>query len=406
MLGRDTRKAIARLAESVLSVKPLVEGLASPVRVVPGGRDATVSPAGRPAGEWRALRRLLDRVARRSGVAGLTLARDTAFDDLQMFERVISERLALAEWMRCATAVPVDRLGEVDQVLTRTLADSFEAFSPKEAITSVDGVPLHVYAAGQGAETVVLVPACGMPVALSESWVRFLARDRRVLTWESRGLFGAAGHDGDYGVDVGAQSADLFAVMDHYGVAGAHVVGLCGGAVIALAAAAGRPERIASLSLWHGAYGFTDGGAKTKHQEGLIELMTSAARSRAAARAVHAAFCQAMLTSTPADAAHLVLYPYASPELLYRYCRLNTGITGTDVEPYLARVRQPALVVTSRDDDIAHPAGSERVAAGLTNGQLRVEAHGDHISLFSAQDALLQVATDFMAQHGTARSTA
>ncbi|WP_044367621.1 alpha/beta fold hydrolase [Streptomyces natalensis] len=399
MLGRDTRRAIARLAESVLSVKPLVEGLAAPVRVVTAARDATVSPADLSAGEWRALRGLLDRVARRAGVAGLTLVRDTAFDDLQLFERVVSKRLALAEWMRSAPAVPVDRLGEVDQVLAPTLSDSFEEFSHKEAITSIDGVPLHVYAAGQGAETVVLVPACGMPAALSESWVRFLARDRRVLTWESRGLFGAADHDGDYGVDIGAQAADLFAVMDHYGVTSAHVVGLCGGAVIALAAAADQPGRISSLSLWHGAYEFTDGGAKTKHQEGLIELMTSAARSRAAARAVHAAFCQAMLTSTPADVAHLVLYPYASPELLYRYCRLNTGITSTDVGPYLARVKQPALVVTSRDDDIAHPAGSERVAAGLPNGELRVEAHGDHISLFSAEDALLRVAADFMAQH-------
>ena len=47
--------------------------------------------------------------------------------------------------------------------------------------------------------------------------------------------------------------------MDHGGVATAHVIGLCDGAVIALAAAAQRPERVASLSLWHGTYGFADG---------------------------------------------------------------------------------------------------------------------------------------------------
>jgi 3-oxoadipate enol-lactonase len=146
-------------------------------------------------------------------------------------------------------------------------------------------------------------------------------------------------------------------------------------------------------------YGFAEDYPKTSHQQGLIELMTSAARSRAAARAVHAAFCRAILTSTPADVAHLVLYPFANPELLYRYCRLNLGITDTDIEPYLPGVLSPTLVVTSRDDDIAHPEGSRRVAAGLPRAQLRVEPHGDHISLFAANESLLCVAEDFMVRH-------
>ncbi|MFI6934705.1 alpha/beta fold hydrolase [Streptomyces sp. NPDC050287] len=365
------------------------------------GSDTTVSPVDLSDEQWQALRGMLDRIARRAGVAGLTLSREEAFHDLQVFERVISQRLALAEWADCAALVSADRFGETEGVVEETVADSFDVFAHKETIASCDGVPLNVYSAGQSDETVVLVLACGMPALLAESWVRFLAHDRRVLTWESRGLFGAAGQTGDYAADIAAQVADLFTVMDHYGVTGAHLVGHCGGAVIALAAAADRPERIPSLSLWYGAYGFADGHLATRHQEGLVDLMTTAARNRAAAQVVHAAFCQAMLTSTLADVAHLVLYPYASPELLYRYCRLNTGITSTDVGQYLPRVKQPTLVVTSQDDDVAHPAGSERVAAELPNGHLRVEAHGNHISLFNGEETLLRVAADFMTQHGT-----
>ncbi|WP_062148169.1 alpha/beta fold hydrolase [Streptomyces curacoi] len=399
MLGPETRAAVARLATAVLSVKPLVEGIAAPVRVVPVARTAVASPVDRSPGQWRALRALLDRVARRAGVDGLLLSGGEGFDDLRVFERVVSERLALADVLDSVGVVPVDRLGEVDRVVTDALADTFEAYCRKETVTSPDGVPLNVYAAGEGEETVVLVPACGMPAALAENWVRFFTRDRRVLTWESRGLFGAAGHSAEHDTDIHAQAADLFAVMDHHDVRDAHVIGLCGGAAIALVAAAGQPSRMRSLSLWHGAYGFAEDYPKTSHQQGLIELMTAAARSRSAAQAVHAAFCQAILTSTPADVAHLVLYPYASPELLYRYCRLNLGITGAPVEPYLARVEPPTLVVTSRDDDIAHPVGSQRVADGLPHGQLRVEPHGDHISLFTADDSLLRVAEDFMARH-------
>ncbi|WP_327321592.1 alpha/beta hydrolase [Streptomyces sp. NBC_01210] len=396
MLGAETRTAVACLVGAVLSVKPLVEGMAAPVRVVPVARSAVASSGDLAPGQWRALRALLDRVARRAGVTGLVLSGEEGFHDLQVFERVVSERLALADVLDSVGVVPVDRLAEVDRVVADVLADTFEAYAPRETVTSSDGTPLNVYAAGEGEETVVLVPACGMPAALAENWVRFFARDRRVLTWESRGLFGIAGDGNEYPTDIRSQAADLFAVMDHDDAVDAHVIGLCGGAAIALVAAAEQPSRMRSLSLWHGAYGFAEDYPKTTHQQGLIELMTAAARSRTAAQAVHAAFCHAILTSTPADVAHLVLYPYASAELLYRYCRLNLEITGADVEPYLAKVGPPTLVVTSRDDDIAHPEGSKRVAGGLPHGQLRVEPHGDHISLFTADDSLLRVAEEFM----------
>jgi pimeloyl-ACP methyl ester carboxylesterase len=397
---RESRvsKAIARLMTSVLSVKPVAEGLAMPIRVVPVARDTAAAYAGWSARQWSELGRLLDRVARRAGVAGLTLSQNVALDDLQIFERVVSERLALADLADAVTAMPEDLATAVDRVAAETLAASFDVFFQKESTRSLDGVPLNVYSAGPSGVAVVLVPACGMPAALAESWMRFLARDCHVLAWESRGLFGAAGHHGDYAVDTTAQAADLFTVMDHYGVHDAHVVGLCGGAVIALAAAASEPGRISSLSLWHGAYEFASGSPRTKFQNDLIELMAIAAHSRAAARSVQATFCQVALTNTPAEVAHLVLYPYANPELFYRYCRLNGTLARTDVEQYLTKVKQPSLVVTSQDDETAHPQGSRQVAGVLQNARLRVEPHGDHSTLFHA-GALMRMAADFIASH-------
>ena len=102
--------------------------------------------------------------------------------------------------------------------------------------------------------------------------------------------------------------------------------------------------------------------------------MTIAAHSRTAAQSVQAAFWQVALTSTPAALAHLVLYPYTSAELFYRYCRLNGTLARTDVEQYLTSVKQPTLVVTSEDDETAHPQGSRQLAQGLPNACLRVEA--------------------------------
>jgi 3-oxoadipate enol-lactonase len=399
MLDSQAREAIARLAASMLSVKPLAEVLAPPIRVVPVAPDTVGPPANWPATHWRTLDELLERVARQAGVAGLTLSQDVALDDLQVFERVISNRLAIAALAESVT-VPEALLTEidVDKIAAEAVADSFDVFFQKEVIAALDGVPLSVYCAGQGSEAVVVVPACGMPAALAEDWMRFLARDRLVLAWESRGLFGVADYHDDYAVDLGAQAEDLFTVMDHFGISKAHVVGLCGGAVIALAAAASQPGRICSLSLWHGAYEFASGSPKTRFQHDLVELMAIAAHSRAAARSVQTAFCQVALTSVPAELAHYVLYPYADPGLLYQYCRVNHSLASTDVSQYLAKVEQPTLVVTSHDDQTAHPQGSRQVADGLRNALLRVEPRGDHSTLFQADSTMMQVAVDFIAQ--------
>jgi pimeloyl-ACP methyl ester carboxylesterase len=397
-LESRARHAITRLVTSVLSVKPLAEGVAAPIRIVPVERDAADPHAIWSGRQWARLDRLLDRVARRAGVAGLLLSPDVMFDDLQVFERVVSNCLALAELVDAITYDPDELAAEIDEIAAKTISNSFDVICHKASVVSADGLPLNVYHAGSSGEAIVLVPACGMPAVLTESWMHFFARNFRVLTWESRGLFGAADYHAEYAVDAAAQAADLFTVMDHYDVSRAQVVGLCGGAVIALAAAATEPDRVGSLSLWHGAYEFADSSLRTRFQNDLIELMETGAHSRAAARSLQVAFCQGALTDTPADLAHLVLYPYATPELFYRYCRLNGTLARTDVEQYLARVRQPALVVTSQDDEIAHPQGSRMLADGLRNARLLVEPYGDHSSLFNAGKSRLQVAMDFITQ--------
>ena len=68
----------------------------------------------------------------------------------------------------------------------------------------------------------------------------------------------------------------------------------------------------------------------------------------------------------------------------------------TSATPCLPLIRQPALVVTSEDDDTAHPAGSKHVAAALARSVLRVQSHGNHISLFRGPEHLLELAADFI----------
>lgn len=348
---------MARLATAVLEVQPLVLALGGRVRVVPPPDASAV----------------LDAVCDRLGVA--RFGSGTAPTAL---ERVVGDRL----WQGADVAPPRLAPAALDAVVDRVAAADFDRRGEWVTVRGEDGVPVRAYVAGHpAAPPLLVVSACGMPARLTRHWVDRLRGRFRVVVGESRALFPpTAGTDPDAGVD--AQVRDLVAVADHLGVTGAHVVGLCGGAVVAVVAAHRHPELVASMSLWHGDFELGSAAAKTDHQRDLLGMMQMAARSRAGAAAVHGVIGTTMRTGSPPDLAHLVLYPYATPELLYHYCRLNGAIMTTDVRPLLAGVRQPTLVVTSASDRTAHPDGSRYVAGELPTARLVVSERGDHLSLF------------------------
>jgi 3-oxoadipate enol-lactonase len=377
---------VARVVHGLLSLRPLLDVLDPPVRVAATG-----------GGDCGPVAALVERLTSHLGLPPLAVCPRAAEEQLGPFERIVGRPLDLdpASWPAAPGAgAPVERIADA------VVAGSFDSFSTCSLVTSRDGARIRTYAAGpRPGRPVVIASACGMPARLAEGWMRFLARERFVVTWESRHLFGDGGRSETTGWDLDAQAGDLLAVLDHYRLEDAHVVGLCGGAVIALAAAvADGPSRISSLSLWHGDYELGPGCAKTDHQRDLKELMAMAMRSPASARTVHAVLCQAVLAKVAPELAHLVLYPYATPDLMFRYCRLNWSIMDAAVDRLLDPVAEPVLVVTSRDDLTAHPAGSAAVAERLRNGTLHVRPHGDHISLFHAGPEVVALTEHFIGQ--------
>jgi pimeloyl-ACP methyl ester carboxylesterase len=262
-----------------------------------------------------------------------------------------------------------------------------------------DGSTLRCYAVGPpDGPVVVLVSACGMPVGLLRRWMIGLGDRFRVLTWESRGMFPAGeALDEDFdqrGYDVPTQADDLHAVLDVFDVEAAHVVGLCGGAAVALAARAGR---IRSLSLWHGDYELGPEVPKTNHQQDVQSLMLMAGRQRKRAAGLHAMLRRpATLENLRADIAHELIYPYASAELLYRYGRLNGTIMTTDCRPLLAGIDIPTLVVSSMADTTAHPEGSIFVASRIPGARLELLPRGDHLAAFDAAPELITLARAFV----------
>jgi len=318
-------------------------------------------------------------------------------EDFTVFEEAISNRLAIETCYEFALRLPTSALPEIDQVVKDVIADSFDSKYSCTKLVSFDGAQLKAYAAGTNRKkAVVIVPACGMPAKLCEHWMKFLGKEFFVVTWENRGLFGETQDFDVMAYDVVAQMEDLFSVMDHFGIEIAHLMGFCGGAVLALIATSTRPARVSSMSLWHGAYRLNPDCPKTMHQLNFETLMSMAATGRPQATSIHKLINQSILSNVHSNVAHLVLYPFATAELLFRYGKINGCIIDTDISHVLRKIVQPTLVVTSENDSTAHPAGSERVAKGLCKAFLHVEPHNDHLSLFYPKTDIFRLAARFI----------
>lgn len=383
------------LARSVLSLRPLVDALPPPVAVAWSPSEPLASPTTAEASA--AAQTALDALALSLRRPRLLLGEAPKDPAAGLFARVVGESLDPALRQLCRDGAAPPSSAELDRAARRADAESFEQHFPRVELRSLDGTPFHAYAGGDPDQPpVVVVSACGMPARLCERWIRWLSQSFFVLTWESRGLFLEDHLFDRRGFDVHAQATDLVAMMDHFGVASAHLMGMCGGVILALAAAATWPSRVSSLSLWHGDYELGPDCPKTDHQHNLKALLDMAAESRQSAAAVRRSMCHAMLQKSLPEQAATVLYPYANAELAYRYGRLNGSIMSTNAGLFLDRVRQPVAVVTSLDDATAHPEGSRRVAARLSDATLWVEPHGDHLSLFRAEASVRRLASNVL----------
>ncbi|GGB95720.1 alpha/beta fold hydrolase [Pseudoduganella buxea] len=334
------------VAGAVLSIAPLARQLEHAI-----GLPARLDPAD------------ADAIARLFAAAGLPRPR-TVEDNatLSGFDKAAlaalqAAPLTAAERADARAAIGAARASGLDGIATRRL------------VTSADGTVLPAVRAGTagGADT-LLIGAPGMPIGLMAGWLRHLGRHGRVASWETRGLFGSgAAQVTQLGID--AQVADALAVMDDLGCAQGHVVGVCGGAVLALAFAARYPHRVRSLVLWLGDFELGDLAPKTSHQRDLQALMGMVVDGKVAAAGLRDVLVASMAHLSEPDLAPFALYPFANPALLARYCHMNHPIMATDCRQYAVALDLPCLVGYSPADRTTHPQGS-RALAGLLDATL------------------------------------
>ncbi|MEU9662924.1 alpha/beta fold hydrolase [Streptomyces chartreusis] len=270
----------------------------------------------------------------------------------------------------------------------RLFRDEEDAGYRLHAVHRPDGTVITAVETGPAdAPCILLSPACAMSHRLSLPWLRALRTSYRCVVLQTRGTGEHIEDPEDFdrrGYGVPEQAGDLTALIETLATGPVHLMGLCGGAVPALVAAAQHPDHVGSLSLWHADLELGRDAEKTEHQVNLRALLDLAGESRATASWMRDKLTSGPMTGVPAGIGPLVVRPYATPELFYRYAKLTGATMHWDSRPTAAEVAQPCLVVTSRDDNTAHPAGSRRLAEILSDARLEVAGHGTHLDAFDA----------------------
>jgi pimeloyl-ACP methyl ester carboxylesterase len=271
--------------------------------------------------------------------------------------------------------------------------------SPFQPVRAADGQILRTYVWNAEGETdVVVVLPMGMPAILIEGWVDALKGGSRVITWETRGLFDPP-FDKHLDCSLETQLSDLHQVCRHYDVRNCHLMGFCGGAVVALAGAG--LDCVHSLSLWHGDYHFPDGECRTEHQQDFDALVSLARVGlEQASETRQLMMFPQVAKALPREKGCFLLYPYLHDLQFHLYARLAHTLAEADAGRLAARVDKPALVATSAKDTTASPEGSRRVARNLPAGRIFESRTNQHLDVFDAPLDLRRALTEFLAEIG------
>lgn len=390
VVGRET--CVSRLARALELCQPLLAAAREPLRIFPvteanAGAGAATGAPGLDEAELARCNDALAAIAASCDVVAPRFVWPVPEKPVSLEAALVRfTGLDLAGWRAVAAGVEAGEL--------RTLADlpPPSNLPRRRELAATGALPAFAtFAAGPAVdEAIVIVPPCGVPAALFRPWLAALSEHRLVLTYENPYLFGDWRARPEPAADLATEAAFVRTLVEAYGVSRAHVIGICGGAPIALEAAATLGPRAASLMVCHGDLNFGRDTPRTPFQKQFQSYLAEASASVARAREVHRMFLDPnILFGVPAQLAPYVLYPYRDLALFQRYARINHATMAYDATEAAGRLAIPLRIVTSRADRMTHAAASHQLHRTVAGSTLDERAKGSHHDILIANTAEL-----------------
>lgn len=245
----------------------------------------------------------------------------------------------------------------------------------------IDG--LHVEQAGEHGPLLLCLHGIGSSSAAFSHQLDALAGRVRVLVWDAPGYGRSADPAAPLDLDGFADTAAAL-IRRHAGEgAGAHVLGVSWGGVIALRLAARHPELVEGLIV-----------ADSSRGSGTDEAKAAAMRTRAAELAETGARAFAerrgprlLSPGAPPDSVRRVVDTMAASVRLPGYGYAAESMAATDLGPELASVTAPALVLCGEEDRVTGVEASQYLAGALHKSAFVIVRGAGHLANQERPDA-------------------
>ena len=196
-----------------------------------------------------------------------------------------------------------------------------------------------------------------------------LSKHFRVITFDNRGAGRTSSPDKPY--SIAGMAEDANALLDHLGIARAHVLGFSMGGYIAQEFAIAHPEKVEKLILLATAP-YIDGYGRAIVEDLITLRRTNISREGFLRHMATTIYSPEMMDD--ADRFERAIQntasnPYAQQD--HAFIRQCEAILAFDARDRLGAVQQHTLVAVGKDDILVPPRNSERLAKLLPNATLK-----------------------------------
>jgi poly(3-hydroxyoctanoate) depolymerase len=255
----------------------------------------------------------------------------------------------------------------------------------------IDGLRLHIHEVGDG-PPLLLLNGIGTHTAMWAPLERVL-RDFRVIEFDAPGT--GRSFTPSYPVTIPALALLARRILDKAEVARADVLGYSMGGIIAQQLAASAPERVRRLVLVATSCGW--GGVAGRARAMLNVATPLRYWSDGFYRRTIGTMAGGRARRDPEWVDRQGEIRRRHPPTMRGYVGQVLALTAWSGLPLLARIRQPALVVTGDDDPLVPPANSLLLASRLPDARVLVAPGEGHLLLMDSRSAVLQPIHDFLA---------
>jgi 3-oxoadipate enol-lactonase len=244
-------------------------------------------------------------------------------------------------------------------------------------------------------ETLILLHAAMGTHERLYAWVPHLAGRYRVVRWDMRG-HGASDKPGPDGLSIERLSRDLVELMDHLGIASAHVAGSSAGGIVAMHAAVSYPARIRTLAAYAAIPGLKASAGHTDYEDWMRGLVTEGVRAflkrtirqRFDVEKVDPGFIEWFLDVAAQN----------DPQFLARYVRMMSSV---DFTGRIGDIRCPSLFVIPGGDPNQSPE-HYAVLRAVPNHEMVVYAGLPHNITDAVPDRCARDLAAFLQRHSGA----